>query len=160
MTRLNYSFDILALKNLVAAPMFEEFIYRVCLINFCIESGMLSQINAVYIMPIFFAVSHLHHAISERKTMQTKKRKLLLFTLLRLSYTQIFGIYSGLVYIKTGSIWPAVALHSQCNFFGFPSFNKLFDQECKLTDRIFATAFYVLGVVFVLTSFNSFFDDY
>jgi hypothetical protein len=67
MTRISYKFDILAAKNLVAAPAFEEFIYRVCLINFCIESGALTTTEAVYIMPIFFAISHLHHAIAERK---------------------------------------------------------------------------------------------
>jgi len=42
MTRVSYNLDTLALKNLVAAPVFEEFIYRGCLINFCIESGALS----------------------------------------------------------------------------------------------------------------------
>jgi len=155
MAKITYSFDILAAKNLIAAPCFEEFIYRTCLINFCIESGALTLKEAVYVMPFFFAISHLHHAIAEYKQRGLKKRQLIIVTLFRLGYTNIFGIYSGLVYIKTGSIWPAIALHSQCNFFGFPSFSNFFDREYLLPDRVFAGAFYIIGTILFFSYFDS-----
>jgi prenyl protein peptidase len=74
-------------------------------------------------------------------------------------FTQIFGLYSGLVYIKTGSIWPAIALHSQCNFFGFPSFKNFYDRRFRMTDRIVAGALYVLGLVLFFVYFSRVFDD-
>jgi hypothetical protein len=55
-----YSFNLLTIKNLVVAPCLEEFIYRVCLMNLVIESRSMTPINAVYVMPLFFATSHLH----------------------------------------------------------------------------------------------------
>ena len=39
---IKYDFDILAYKNLIFAPFLEEFIYRICLINFFMESGALT----------------------------------------------------------------------------------------------------------------------
>lgn len=110
MAKNNYRKNIECFKNLVVAPLFEEFIYRVCMINLMVESDSLSEWNSVLIVPFFFAISHLHHEIfvdAEKNVMQ-----LLAKCTFRITYTQIFGIYSGLVYIKTGSIWPAIFLHS------------------------------------------------
>jgi len=42
MVQVKYSFDILSYKNLIFAPLLEEFIYRVCLINIFMESRALT----------------------------------------------------------------------------------------------------------------------
>jgi len=60
-----YSFNLLTIKNLIVAPCLEEFIYRVCLINMVIESGLMTPTSAVYVMPLFFATSHLHGSFLE-----------------------------------------------------------------------------------------------
>ena len=160
MTRIQYKFDILALKNLVFAPLFEEFIYRVCLINLCIESKALSETEAVLIMPMFFAFSHLHHVIMQRREPGFSYKKALLMALFKLMYTQVFGIYSGFVYVWTGSIWPAFALHAHCNFFGFPSFQNFFERDYLMTDRAIAGVLYVVGSIVFLWYFPSSFGDY
>lgn len=67
MVRIGYKYDILALKNLIVAPLFEEFIYRVCLINMFMEAKALTEHEAVYYLPIYFALSHLHHIFAQRK---------------------------------------------------------------------------------------------
>jgi prenyl protein peptidase len=87
------------------------------------------------------------------------KRKSLLIALLKLGYTQVFGMYSGMVYIKTGSLWAAIALHSQCNFFGFPSFGNLFNNNYRNTDRLMAVALYVIGTAIFFYTFNWFLKD-
>ena len=61
MTDISYKYDITAFKNLICAPIFEEFIYRTLLINMFIESGALGPVNCVILLPFFFAISHLHH---------------------------------------------------------------------------------------------------
>lgn len=61
MVRIQYTYDILAFKNIVVAPFLEEFIYRVCLINMFMEAKALTEHEAVFYLPIYFALSHLHH---------------------------------------------------------------------------------------------------
>lgn len=58
---VEYKLDLLAFKNLFCAPIFEELIYRACLINMFIESGALGPVSSVLLLPFFFAISHLHH---------------------------------------------------------------------------------------------------
>ena len=60
MTEVNYGWNLIAFKNLLCAPLFEEFIYRICLINMFIESGALGPSSSVLLLPFFFAISHLH----------------------------------------------------------------------------------------------------
>lgn len=63
-----YTPNLLAFKNLFAAPLFEEVIYRVCLINMSLESGALSVNMSVILLPFFFAISHLHHICEHNRT--------------------------------------------------------------------------------------------
>lgn len=58
---MTYEANFLAFKNLFAAPLFEEILYRVCLINMFLESGALGIKTSVLLLPFFFAISHLHH---------------------------------------------------------------------------------------------------
>jgi prenyl protein peptidase len=67
MTYVHYRLDIECLKNLVVAPLFEEFIYRVCMINLMIESNSLDEATAVLTLPLFFAISHWHHELFVEK---------------------------------------------------------------------------------------------
>lgn len=66
MVVIRYSLNILAYKNLIFAPLFEEFIYRVCLINIFMEAGALTENLAVFVLPVFFAISHIHHVYRMR----------------------------------------------------------------------------------------------
>lgn len=178
MTRIAYTkIDFTTIKTIIIAPFFEEFIYRTCLINLFIEAGVYSDTYCVLIVPFFFAISHLHHVFQQqRKQRQLKQwllqenqpmpegqwisfRKALLIALFKLAYTQVFGIYSGFVYIRTGSLWPAIALHSQCNFFGFPSFGQLLNNSHRNSDRIIALVLYIVGTVTLFWTFNWWFED-
>jgi len=83
----------------------------------------------------------------------------MLIAVFKLSYTEIFGIYSGLVYVRTGSIWPAICLHSYCNYFGFPHFSALVSNKFRLTDRIVVGILYVLGLIIVYKYFDTLVPD-
>jgi hypothetical protein len=43
MVTTEYELDILCFKNIVVAPLFEEFIYRICLINMFMEAQALTE---------------------------------------------------------------------------------------------------------------------
>lgn len=64
MVTTEYKLDVLCLKNIIVAPLFEEFIYRICLINMFMEAQALSEQQAVVLLPLYFAVSHLHHELT------------------------------------------------------------------------------------------------
>jgi len=53
-------------KNIFLVPIFEELIFRVCLINIFIEANILSINKCVLILPLFFAVAHLHNLYRQR----------------------------------------------------------------------------------------------
>lgn len=61
MTKVSHTkLDFTTVKTILFAPLFEEFIYRSCLINIFIESGEYSPTFSVLVTPFFFAISHLH----------------------------------------------------------------------------------------------------
>ncbi len=64
---ITYEANFLAFKNLFCAPLFEELLYRVCLINMFVESGALSVRSSVLLLPFFFAISHLHHIFDQKR---------------------------------------------------------------------------------------------
>lgn len=49
-------FTLLGFKNIVLAPLFEEFIFRACLINIFVEANIMSLNKCVLILPAFFAI--------------------------------------------------------------------------------------------------------
>jgi prenyl protein peptidase len=178
MTKIAYSkLDFTTVKTIFFAPVFEEFIYRSCLINIFIEAGIYSPSTCVLVVPFFFAISHLHHVFQQQRQQRKLRnwlkddnmtippdqwvsiRKSLLIALFKLSYTNIFGIYSGYVYIKTGSLWPAIVLHSHCNFFGFPSFGQLLNKEHRCSERIAALVLYLAGTIILLSTFDWWFEE-
>lgn len=60
MKETNYDeFSLLNFKNLILVPLFEEFIYRACLINIFVEANIMSINKCVLILPIFFAIGKL-----------------------------------------------------------------------------------------------------
>lgn len=178
MTKIAYSkVDFTTIKTILFAPLFEEFIYRSCLINIFIEAGVYTETYCVLVLPCYFAISHLHQVFQQqRKQRQLKNwaikenvtlpsdqwvsiRKSLLIALFKLTYTNIFGIYSGFVYIRTGSLWPAIVLHSHCNFFGFPSFGQLLNKENRCSDKIIALVLYIVGTIVLFATFDWWFQD-
>jgi prenyl protein peptidase len=110
-------------------------------------------------MPLFFATSHLHASFLDYSKGEVPIKRAVLIGLFKLAYTEVFGIYSGLVYVRTGSIWPAILLHSYCNYFGFPHFLVLISNKFRLTDRIIPGILYVLGLIIVYYSFDTIVPD-
>ena len=113
-----------------------------------VESNTLSAQSSIYIMPLFFAISHLHWCIVDILDDKVTFKKGLLIVLFKLAYTELFGVYSGVIYVRTGSLWPAILLHAQCNFFGFPHFWNITKNEFRLTDRIIPALLYLFGLIF------------
>ncbi len=95
------------------------------------------------LLPAFFSVSHLHRVCLPG----IEVRRTLVQAAVVMAYTWLFGYYSACVFTWTGSLWPAVALHAQCNWFGVPNFGPVFDYRVHLMRRILIGSSYLVGIV-------------
>lgn len=118
------------LRNYLFAPFYEEFIFRSCFHYINSESMILSQ--------ILFGLSHIHHhVLSSNATI----RQRLQGCILQFTYTTLFGIYTFYLFKQPSTtheknLWEIVAVHSLCNYLGFPSFIVLQDYLNQKTSPI------------------------
>jgi prenyl protein peptidase len=117
--------DWVGLKQVVIAPILEEFTYRGLIYGMFRDSGTYHRhpIACLVLLPLFFAFAHVHIMWRKRNEMSLDEfKRELVIKLFQVFYTQIFGMYSAWIYCKTDCLWAAIALHSHCNYFGFPNF--------------------------------------
>ncbi len=62
--------------------------------------------------------------------------------LLQTSYTYFFGVFASVVFIRTGSVWVAVAAHAVANLFGFPRLTGLQDGRV-IAAHLFGLTFFL-----------------
>jgi hypothetical protein len=108
--------EFLLLRNLVFAPISEEFVFRAYMISILflvdkarsttsIDSNIdsASRVTSVaLIVPCFFGLAHLHHCWEKIRT-GTPIANALLGTLVQAAYTSIFGFIAALLFMRTGS---------------------------------------------------------
>lgn len=135
------------LKTLIFAPVLEEFMYRGIIFGLYRDSGVFASHPklCLTLLPLYFAIAHAHILFKNRNQPDFKQQALI--KLFQVFYTQVFGFYSAWIYTHTGSLWSAIVLHSQCNFFGFPNFGVVFDWKTYLPKRIIIGMVYLLGII-------------
>lgn len=104
--------DILFVRNLIAAPIAEEVVFRGCLVPLLLPCF---GTKAIFIAPLFFGVAHLHHYFSGIPF------PVVAFQFL---YTSVFGAFSAALFVRTGTILGPIVSHAFCNFMGFPAFGE------------------------------------
>ncbi|XP_002062005.3 CAAX prenyl protease 2 [Drosophila willistoni] len=134
--------SIIWLRNLVMAPLSEEFVFRACMMPLILQSC--SPLVAVFITPLFFGVAHLHH-IAERLSLGVKLSTALLIGLFQFSYTTLFGFYSAFLFARTGHLIAPFLVHAFCNHMGLPDLQDLWQQD--LWRRIIAIVLYIVGFI-------------
>jgi prenyl protein peptidase len=101
--------DLLALRNLVVAPITEEILFRGCILPLMLPA--VGATKAVLLSPLFFGVAHLHHVFQGKHP---------LACLFQFVYTTVFGWLTCFFFVRTGSVLGPIACHAFCNFMGFP----------------------------------------
>lgn len=108
------------LRNYVAGPLTEEFVFRGCICSLHLIADVpLGRV--ILLTPLYFAIAHAHH-VYERVATHGRAHlgPALIVALVQLGYTSIFGWLANFLLVKTGSIWPPVAVHAFCNAMGLP----------------------------------------
>jgi len=136
-------------RNHVVAPFSEEFTFRACMVPVLL--GYYTHSQAIIISPLFFGVAHFHHMV-ERIRKGQEVLAAFLVSAFQFSYTTIFGMYSALLFVRTGHFVAPFVVHAYCNFMGFPDFGEVASSEPK--KRVFLSVMFLTGAVlfyFLLT---------
>ena len=107
------------LRNWVAAPLVEEFIFRACLISFLLASGV-SPTRCIWLSPLLFAASHLHQLYDMVRYQGTAPAAAARALAFQLSYTTLFGWLAAFFFVRTRHLAAAVLPHAFCNLLGPP----------------------------------------
>ena len=132
----------IALRNLVVAPLTEEWIFRGCMLAILLPT--MDVRAAVVTAPMLFGVAHAHHLMEwYRNPKGVKFSQAFGNVLFQFLYTTIFGSYAAYLFVITKQLSGVILAHSFCNFMGFPNFGGI--SACKQPHIVWC--FYVLGLV-------------
>jgi prenyl protein peptidase len=109
-------------RNLVAGPVSEELMFRSLIIPLHLMAKM-DPTRIVFITPLYFGIAHIHHFYEFVLTHPESPIFAALFrSLFQFTYTSLFGFFAAFVFLRSGSLYPAIAAHSFCNWVGLPRF--------------------------------------
>lgn len=106
-------------RNLIAGPVSEEFVFRSCIIPLHLFAGQ-SIGKIVLITPLYFGLAHIHHIYERNLSSPGQLWQACVVSLVQFGYTTIFGWYAAFLFIRTGSVWSSIVVHSFCNCMGLP----------------------------------------
>ena len=138
-------------RNHVVAPFSEEFTFRACMVPVLL--GYYTHQQAIIISPLFFGVAHFHHMVERIRKGQDICTSFLV-SVFQFTYTTVFGMYSALLFVKTGHFAAPFLVHAYCNFMGFPHFGKVINSEPK--KRLFLILMFVIGALAFYLLLDSF----
>jgi len=138
-------------RNHVVAPFSEEFTFRACMVPVLL--GYYTHHQAIIISPLFFGVAHFHHMVERIRKGQDVCHSFLV-SVFQFTYTTVFGMYSALLFVKTGHFAAPFLVHAYCNFMGFPDFGEVINSEPK--KRMFLILMFVFGALAFYLLLDSF----
>ncbi|KAI5790087.1 hypothetical protein EDC01DRAFT_657263 [Geopyxis carbonaria] len=107
-------------RNYVVAPITEEIVFRACMIPLHVLAGCRPE-KIVFFCPLYFGIAHIHHAYEFYLVNPRSIRITVIRSIIQFSYTTIFGWLATFLFIRYGSVWPAILVHGFCNYMGLPN---------------------------------------
>jgi len=142
------------MKKNVAAPLFEEWIFR-NLMTSVLQSLDFDNAQIILYTSILFSLSHAHNFFRLKKKLKSNIKIAVLSTAFQMSFTFIFGLYCSHNILKTNSIYSAIILHAMCNIYGFPSVGEVFTSKFSDNQKIVVITGYISGVVLFFVYLNT-----
>ncbi|MFH4974331.1 hypothetical protein AB6A40_001040 [Gnathostoma spinigerum] len=137
------SSDLIWIRNVIMAPLTEEIAFRACtatLIRQCFSPN-----QTMFLAPLPFALSHLHH-IPDDMRKGASKNEAVLYRVFQLSYVYLFGVYATFLFVRTGHIITPILSHAICNMMGLPYFDC--SHDClSYPKRLLILVVHVVGFV-------------
>jgi prenyl protein peptidase len=107
------------LRDLLIAPVIEELVFRACIMQVLLSGGW-QPVRAALVAPVFFGIAHVHHVCQAIVFEGRSFGQAAASQAFSMLYTTVFGALAGLLYLSTGTLASACALHAGCNWFGMP----------------------------------------
>jgi prenyl protein peptidase len=109
-------------RNLIVGPVTEELVFRSLIVPLHLMARV-SATRIVFLTPLYFGIAHVHHFYE----FMLSHPNFPLFpavvrTLVQFTYTSLFGFFATFVFLRTGSVYAAIAAHIFCNWMGLPRF--------------------------------------
>jgi prenyl protein peptidase len=109
-------------RNYIAGPITEEVLFRSVLVPLHLLANV-SPKTTTLITPLYFGVAHVHHFYESTLTHpHVGLLPILLRSLFQFAYTTLFGWFATFVYIRSGSLYTVIFIHTFCNWMGLPRF--------------------------------------
>jgi prenyl protein peptidase len=109
-------------RNFVAGPVTEEVVFRSVLIPIHLLAKI-SPTRIVFLTPLYFGIAHVHHFYEFKLTHpHTPFVPAFLHSVFQFAYTTLFGWFAAFIYLRTGSIYACIVIHTFCNWAGLPRF--------------------------------------
>ena len=109
-------------RNYVAGPITEEVIFRSVLVPIHLLAKVSSS-RIVFLTPLYFGIAHVHHFYEFTLTHpHTPLLPAVLRTVFQFTYTTLFGWFAAFIYVRSGSLYACLIMHSFCNWVGLPRF--------------------------------------
>lgn len=109
----------IGIRNYIVGPFTEEFVFRACIIPLHVLAG-LGTGRIILTTPLFFGIAHVHHVYEKTITKSATLTHAILISSIQFAYTTMFGWLASFLFMRTGSLWICVAVHSFCNGMGLP----------------------------------------
>jgi prenyl protein peptidase len=109
-------------RNLIAGPVTEELVFR----SLIVPLHLMARVSAsriVFLTPLYFGIAHIHHFYEFVLSHPNYPLfPVIIRTLVQFTYTSLFGFFATFVFLRTGSVYAAIAVHVFCNWMGLPRF--------------------------------------
>ncbi|XP_017890193.1 CAAX prenyl protease 2 isoform X1 [Ceratina calcarata] len=137
-------------RNVVVAPLAEEWTFRACMLPLLLQC--FTPTTAIFTCPLFFGFAHFHHLVDRMRTGMNLKHAILL-SCFQCAFTTLFGAYAVFLFIKTGHFAAVFVVHSFCNCMGCPDLSEVVAVKDRLK-RVGLLSLFIIGLVawcFLLT---------
>ena len=109
------------IRNYIIGPITEEIVFRSIIISSSIVFQLRSSntlhsnntsiiYNIIWYSPIYFGLAHIHHLYESIRQGKPIVQSITII-MFQLTYTSIFGIIAGILYIRTGTIISCIRSH-------------------------------------------------
>lgn len=132
-------------RNIIWAPLFEEFVFRACVCTLLISGGWSFGFTMVG-SPLLFGLAHMHHLINHVRARGMSVGNGTLLVLFQLFYTTLFGSIVSYFYLRTGHVMACFLPHAFCNTMGFPNLSFVHASHPLYPKRWAIGFMYVVGI--------------
>ena len=117
-TKVTWNQRLRALRDYVVGPICEEIVFRGAIHDIYAEDGIENKFVRENFL--YFAPAHFHHGLMSHFTEDTPFKQAMLSSFRQFIITGLFATYTSFIFTRTQSIYPCIAAHMICNFFGPP----------------------------------------